>query len=368
MKKAIRICFCMLTSLTTLGLGMFGGGCAKKQLTITSPSGVVFPYIENAKLYLEQAAGEDVFLYCGGSGSIENPQAPVTVEWTCEAKDAVRYKVEYSLDADYTNALSQTIRGETRAELYNLYKGAEYYLRVTAYSKSGKAVSVGQSTFKTTDLGPRVMHIDGIHNVRDLGGYITNSGKRTAQDLIFRGGTLTYADIYASNLTADGAAYMCNVLGIKTDADLRGQAEAGNDKSPIPEAELRYFGLGGYSDMLNAAAKPLFQMLADKKSYPIYLHCTGGADRTGTASFLINALLGVDEATLIQDYEFTSFSIYGMRSVNFGDYASMFQKFLTQLKGYEGENLQQKTENFLLSIGITAEEIANIKGIMYGEI
>ena len=367
MKKYTRTCFCVLMSLTTLGLGAFGGGCAKKQLTITSPTGEVFPYIEKAKLYLEQAAGEGVYLYCGGFGSIENPQAPVVVEWTCEAKDAVRYKVEYSLDAEYASALSLMVTGKTHAELYNLYKGAEYYLRVTAYSESGKVVSVGKNTFKTTDLGPRVMHIDGIHNVRDLGGYITSSGKRTSQDLIFRGGTLTTADIYASNLTAAGAAYMRDVLGIKTDADLRGQAEAGNEKSPIPEAELRYFGLSGYSDMLNESAKPLFQMLADKKNYPIYLHCTGGADRTGTAAFLINALLGVDEGTLIQDYEFTSFSIYGMRSVEFGDYAGMFQQFLTKLKGYEGENLQQKTENFLLSIGVTAEEIASIKGIMYGE-
>ena len=367
MKNPITVCFCVFMSISTIALSTFGAGCGTKKLTITSPTGEVVPYIEQAKQYLLQSRGDDVSQYCGSHGSIKNPQTPIVVEWTCEAKDAIRYKVEYATNADYTNALYQTVRGETRAELYNLFKGMEYHLRVTAYSKNNKVVSVGESTFNTTDLGPRVMNIDGLHNVRDVGGYTTVSGKRTVQGLLYRGGTLMSLDGYESELTADGADYMRKVLGIKTDADLRTQTETGYTESPIPAAELRYFGLGGYTDMLNASVKPLFQMLADKNSYPIYLHCTGGADRTGTATFLINALLGVDEKMLIQDYEFTSFSLYGMRNTQKGEYASMFQDFLSKLKAFEGESLQQKTENFLLSIGVTIEEIESIKAIMYGE-
>ena len=211
------------------------------------------------------------------------------------------------------------------------------------------------------------MNVEGIHNVRDVGGYITASGKRTVQGLLYRGGTLTPADVYESNLTPDGMAYMRDVMQIKTDADLRGFAEAKNEKSPIPDANLIYFEMGGYSDMLIPRVKNLFTMLADKNNYPVYLHCTGGADRTGTAVFLINALLGVDEKLLIQDYEFTSFSLYAMRNSKQGPYAKMFQDFLQTLKSYEGETLQEKTENCLLSFGVTAEEIASIKAIMFGE-
>ena len=367
MKNSMRIGLCLFMA-TTLGFAAFGGGCGAKQstLNITAPVGEVVPYVENARLYLEQTLGTDVGSYCGGFGSFVNPQAPVTVEWTCEAENVSRYKVEYTTDSTYKNAQVQMVKGKF-ADLYNLYKGAEYRLRITAYGQGNKVLSKGETTFTTTDLGPRVMHIDGIHNVRDLGGYTTASGQRTVQGLLFRGGTLTKVEPYPIELTENGASYMREVLKIKTDADLRNQAETGCAVSPIPDAKLCYFNLGGYSDMLNASAKPLFQMLADKNNYPVYLHCTGGADRTGTASFLINALLGVDEKTLIQDYEFTSFSIYGMRNVQRGEYAEMFQQFLEKLKGYEGGNLQQKTENFLLSIGVTSTEIERIKGIMYGE-
>lgn len=368
MKNSMRIGLCLFMAATTLGLAAFGGGCGVKQsaLNITAPVGEVVPYVENARQYLEQTLGEDVGLYCGGFGSFANPQVPVTVEWTCDAENVSRYKVEYATNSTYKNAQVQVVKGKF-IDLYNLYKGAEYHLRITAYGQGNKVLSRGETTFVSTDLGPRVMNVDGIHNVRDLGGYTTASGKRTAQGLIFRGGTLSKIKPYASELTEEGAAYMRDVLKIKTDADLRNQTEAGCTVSPIPDAKLYYFSLGGYLDMLNASAKPLFQMLADKNNYPIYLHCTGGADRTGTASFLINALLGVEEKILVQDYEFTSFSIYGMRNVRRGDYAAMFQQFLEKLKSYEGETLQQKTENFLLSIGVTSAEIESIKDIMYEE-
>ena len=39
----------------------------------------------------------------------------------------------------------------------------------------------------------------------------------------------------------------------------------------------------------------------------VYFHCAGGADRTGTLAFLIEALLGVSESDLSKDYELTSF-------------------------------------------------------------
>ena len=98
-----------------------------------------------------------------------------------------------------------------------------------------------------------------------------------------------------------------------------------------------------------------------------YLEAGGGADRTGTLSFLFNALLGVSETELIQDYEFTTFSLYGERNSRAGTtYGDMFQEFLTKLKAHEGETLKQKTENYLLSIGVTQEEINSIRTIMLG--
>ena len=51
----------------------------------------------------------------------------------------------------------------------------------------------------------------------------------------------------------------------------------------------------------------LFKVLADKNNYPMIIHCAGGSDRTGMMAYLINALCGVEEKNLYQDYSFTNF-------------------------------------------------------------
>jgi hypothetical protein len=111
--------------------------------------------------------------------------------------------------------------------------------------------------------------------------------------------------------------------------------------------------------------RQVFSLMADKANYPMYVHCTGGADRTGTVIFLVNALLGVSEADLIKDFEFTSFSKYGERNSAAGtQYGDMFQEFLAKLKTYEGETLAEKTASYMLSIGVTEAEIESIRSIM----
>ena len=338
----------------------------ENSLRILAPQGEVFPYVDQAKDYLLQTRGDDVAFYCDGTGSLPNPYLPVVVEWVCDIETTARFQVEYATRPDFLDALVLVTDSE-KVELYNLFKGTEYFVRVTAYDRDDKVISVAESSFQTTDLGPRVMNVDGIHNVRDVGGYTTATGKRTVQGLLFRGGTLTPADVYESNLTDDGKAYMRSVLGIKTDLDLRGAKEAQNGQSPIPNAKLYNFGLNGYSEMLIPKLKEVFSALADKNSYPAYVHCTGGADRTGTIVFLINALLGVDEKLLVQDYEFTSFSLYAMRNSKRPPYGPMFQDFLAKVKSFDGDTLQEQTKNCLLSLGITIEEIESLQAIMLGE-
>ena len=83
--------------------------------------------------------------------------------------------------------------------------------------------------------------------------------------------------------------------------------------------------------------------------------------------FLVNALLGVPEELLIQDFEFTSFSKWGIRShLEEGEegYGAAFRQFLAKLKTYEGETLAEKTENYMLTIGVTQTEIESIRAIM----
>lgn len=336
------------------------------ELKITSPEGVVYPYIDIVKEYLESDKGVEEFYE-----KVGNAYSPVTIEWTNTYENVQSVKVEYSINEDMSGAEAIELEGyRTKLNLYNLLKGTEYYVRVTARLSDGEE-KTAVSSFETTDLGARFMKIDGIFNVRDFGGYTTASGEKTLQNIFFRGGALSPEKNHwydYVNLSDSGKKYMSETLGIKTDFDLRTAAEnLGLTESPIPNANLEYYGVNGYLSAFTEteAYRKVFSALSDKSKYPVYIHCTGGADRTGTVCFIVNALLGVDEKALIQDYELTSFSIYELRNYNSTTY--QFKDFVEKLKTYEGETLQEKTENYLLSIGVTETEIYNIKAIMLGK-
>lgn len=337
-----------------------------QELKIISPEGVVYPYIDIVKNYLESDKGVEEFYE-----KVGNAYAPVTIEWKNTYENVRSVKVEYSVSEDMSGAETTELEGyKTKLNLYNLLKGTKYYVRVTAVLAGGEEKSA-VSSFETTDLGARFMKIDGIFNVRDLGGYTTASGERTLQNMFFRGGALSpesHGWYDYVKLSDSGKKYMSEKLDIKTDFDLRSAPEnLGLTVSPIPNAKLEYYGAGGYLSAFtdSAAYKKVFSALSDKSRYPVYMHCTGGADRTGTVSFLVNALLGVDERTLIQDYELTSFSIYELRNYNSTVY--QFRQFVEKLKTYEGDTLRKKTENYMLSIGVTETEIYNIRAIMLGK-
>ena len=339
------------------------------EMTLSLPREDAVPYIQQAWEYLQAGAGANIRQYMV---SVDNPNQAIKVKWSCEGNNVTTYKVEYATQADYSDAIVETCDGNTNfVELYNLYKATKYYVRVTAQNEKGEVLVKSEGTFTTTDIGPRVMLIPEIHNVRDVGGYKTLDGKTTKQGLIYRGGTLRPADVYKSNLTDEGAKYMRKVMGIKTEIDFRGSKEAGDiTESVIPGAKLTYATLSGYADAFTGPEgyRQTFEILADKDNYPIYYHCTGGADRTGTVTFLLNALLGVAETELIQDYEFTTFSHYNERNSQQGLYANYFKDFRAGLEAFAGDTLQEKVESYLLSIGVTQSQIDNIKAIMYGEI
>ena len=291
------------------------------------------------------------------------------VRWRNTFENVSACKVVYSENADFTDAISVNAEsGATSCAIYNLKKATTYYLKVVVTTEYGEKES-NAINFSTIDKGPRVMKIDGIHNVRDLGGYRT-AGGRTLQGLIYRGGALSPDNAYYPNvqLTEAGKKYMKETLKIKTDFDLRNAAQnKGLTESPIPNAVLEYYNADGYDTGIaqKETYGKIFAALSDKSRYPVCLHCTGGADRTGTVSFLFNALLGVSEKELIQDYEYTSFSTYGERNSKGGEYS--FDKLLAAIKAYEGETLAEKVENYLLSAGVTATQIHNIKAIMLGK-
>lgn len=339
----------------------------KDSITLVSPMGDVYPYAKEVREYLEAGSGASVTAY---HASMNTQARSVEIAWKGYFDDVTGYTVSYATKSDYSDAVTTETDAETTKILVsNLYKDTTYYVRVTAKTASGNQAQ--DFTFHTTDVGPRFMQVDGIYNVRDLGGYETANGKTTLQGLIYRGGSLTptkdFADVQLSDA---GKVYMSETMKIKTEIELRGSTEAPGTTSQIPGATLKRCEVNGYGDGLTQnqnGYKEVFVTLADSNNYPVYFHCTGGADRTGTVAFLLNALLGVDETALIQDYELTSFSVYGIRDSQEGTYKSYYDSLRATLNNYDGDTLAEKTENYLLGIGVTKTQIDQIKSIMYGD-
>ena len=343
-------------------------------LKILSPTGIVFPYVENAKQYLQ--AGADGYILDHYIKGQENPQIPVQVAWQYDGEKVESFLVEYATKEDFSDAITVET-AENCVSLYNLYRGTKYHLRVTAYNDKKEGLESVKDTFQTTSLGPRVMHIDGIYNARDIGGYQTVFGKTILQGVAYRGGALTIsptAPEFKSVLTEEGKRCMGAQLGIKAELDLRTEAESNvreTDGSVIPGAKLTYITSDGYEKIFDRqyceAYRKVFSYMSHKENYPLYYHCTAGSDRTGSVSYILLAFLGVSELECRQDYEFSSFCIYGLRGVEGANCGTRYYEMQRLLSEYEGNTLQEKAENYLRWLGVTEEEMQNIKAIFFGE-
>jgi len=245
-------------------------------------------------------------------------------------------------------------------DVYHLKTGMPYYYRVDLAFSDGNVASAGGS-FRTADT-PRVLTVDGVYNLRDIGGWKTASGKRIKQGLLYRGCELDGAVESKYTITDDGVHTMLSVLGIKTDMDLRLSTDNayGTDALGAGVAH-KYYEAPMYSAVFNNSEKvrKIFSDLAVESHYPVYLHCTYGQDRTGTVCYLLEALLGVDEVSLMKDYQLSGLHHGGVS-------ADEMSEFVGRLKGLSGATMQEKVEGYLLSIGVTAEEIASIRHIFLG--
>ena len=271
--------------------------------------------------------------------------------------------VEVSEHPDFLEPAVYSIEsGETGVEIRHLKTATQYYYRMT-YTLTDGTVGTVSGSFTTADT-VRLLSIEGIANVRDIGGWKTIDGKTVRQGLLYRGSELDGAVAPSFCLTENGRHDMLAVLGIRTDMDLRDPTDNiyGTDALGA-NVEHIYCGTYGAADYAGVfteygrtTVRQIFSALADESRYPVYMHCTYGVDRTGTTCYLLEALLGVSEADLQRDYELSA--LYsGYMTEEYID------QFLAELNKVAGDTVQQKVENFLLDTGVTSEEIAKIRAI-----
>lgn len=308
------------------------------KFALKEQKGAVYLYVDQVKNYLiGQSTNPDEHMvsdYCGG---IMTAEAPVTVSWTSDAK-VDHFQVICSRNKDFQdhaeekNRVYTVDKNERSVGLYNLYPATTYYVRVTeVFMDQETAQKDLDMSFTTCDLHTRVIHVDGLKNVRDLGGYPTTlvKGQKTRQGMIYRGSALEDEQSQLS-ITNEGEDTFLNELGIQTEIELRDDGVY--TSSLAGKLSYRQLPIAVYNEVFDKnqtatrnSYKELMKILANEKNYPVYIHCRQGDDRTGTVAFFLNALLGVEYNDLCIDYEMTSFSPSGLRGARNGmNYSNHF--------------------------------------------
>jgi protein-tyrosine phosphatase len=255
------------------------------------------------------------------------PLQPVTLERT--APDAVR--VRWNPDAAGrpvsiawgpapgripAGAAATAGPGEESFTLAGIDPGRPVFVRLQA--GGGPAVVAGE----------RCLPVEGVTNLRDLGGYATADGRRVRWGAVFRSANL-------GRVTADGLSAL-RQLGIRTVCDFRTGPESAKLPNLFPDSPgvgyLRLpvqhgdheptavferirsgdygwiserFMLDGYIEGLDRHAHvwaSYLRALAEARNRPLLFHCTGGKDRTGAAAALTLLALGVPEETVVADF------------------------------------------------------------------
>jgi len=174
------------------------------------------------------------------------------------------------------------------------------------------------------DYSERHFAFEGCFNFRDIGGYPTKEGKKIKKGIYFRTGR-------QDRMSEKDLAELKN-LKISTQIDLRKPEEIlDQGKGPLENMGADYINIpiipDGGSDQLSRLVGDtgisgkrylgylefgpeswlkIFEILANKDSLPVVLHCTAGKDRTGVSTAFLLSVLGVDRDLIEADYKLTN--------------------------------------------------------------
>ena len=304
--------------------------------------------------YINDSDYENVSKYANGVTELSKPRG-IVIDFKDENISSNSFVLEYADNEHFDNSVIINNITSKKYAIQNLKLGQDLYWRVTdSQSNLSKAKT---QHLQVADKGPRNIAIDGVSNVRDIGGYKSSlvSNGKIKQGLYYRGANL-------NSISEDGKKEMLR-LGIKREIDMRDS----------------YQCLGPYVDGISYSAvsipsgteskrfedfkdeyKQIFTIIANANKEPIYLHCTAGADRTGIATFMLLTVCGASYEDMARDYLFTNFSTQGTRVPN---YTSEFKAWWSKLDNFEGNTKADKAKLWLISKGITAEQVEKIRSI-----
>jgi protein tyrosine/serine phosphatase len=168
---------------------------------------------------------------------------------------------------------------------------------------------------------PRTHRLEGVYNLRDLGGLPTEDGGTTRTGRLFRSDSL-------QSVTAEGATLLHDTLGVRSLLDLRGEDEVVSEgRGLLAERDVRYVNLPlvqedgtlvsyledgrtvdlvprylSYLDSPGRTMLRAIELLSDAATSPTVFFCAAGKDRTGVLSALVLRIAGVEAEAVVDDY------------------------------------------------------------------
>jgi protein-tyrosine phosphatase len=236
---------------------------------------------------------------------------------------------------------------------------------------------------------PRTLPFSSVYNFRDVGGYAGRDGRSVRWRRLFR------ADSLHRLKDDDWVAF--RELGVRSVLDLRRGFEVAQF-GRVPEAEgMTYFNpvlkhvdwaevphpdgtvherwlADRYLNFLvdgHEALAIALGVIADPDQAPVVVHCMAGKDRTGVVCALTLSLLGVSDEDVATDYALTETAMRRLtdylRVANpeaiegqehmFDSPAAAMMLFLADIRAEYGS-----VEKYVRSIGVTAEQVAALRG------
>ena len=335
-------------------------------ISVVSPENAKSFSIDNRKItdfyesYEPNLSSDEKFYGCD-----EYLTTPVTLKWTCD--NGWYYQVYLSDERHFVNS-EKYLTTETSLTIDNIIPNREYYWKVKVTDNDGGQKFSNVYTFTPTAY-VRTMDIDGVKNMRDVGGLVTTDGKTIQYGIMYR-------SAHFDSITEKGKEQIKR-LGVKTDVDLRGESST---VSPLGENVRRlnynapYYvdeadgngiqsGLNGAESYVKEFVKE-FKACADPDNYPIGFHCSLGRDRTGTLAAMLYAVSGVSRYDIVKEYELSWLSTAAAN--NQGIQIGSINKLCNFIESKDGETFKDKACNFLLSIGVTQAELNSVRDILTG--
>lgn len=234
---------------------------------------------------------------------------------------------------------------------------------------------VGDSALDSTSIMPlgyvRMLYMENIVNVRDLGGWECDGG-RVAYNKLIRGTQLVDSS-GAQSISSLDAEVLLNAVGILAELNWQETTEDGAITASILGSGVAFQRCplnndNGYTTQISGDNLSTFiegiqwgmeQVIA---GHPVYMHCAAGRDRTGIAAFVFNAVLGVSENDLDRDYELTRFDGTSGTTITRG--TTNWVNFKNALKDYTGDTLRDKVIYWLRTNGVPMDTILSFRAAM----